>query len=253
MNATGRKTHCIKRVALLAALLGCPHVSLAALAPTLAAESVMRQTDAPFMLAALPPAEATESEAGAAVFAPAVTAKKTQKRATSWARPQVKLGGRLLYFYNRDTSDYANSKTQGLMTSIVTSVIAPVWQPWLGSLNLDADFGVSRNETQTSANSFGASGDGVSESTYVNGNAQISMLPLSKFPFEAHMRRSDTRSASNLSSLDSYNSQNAGFSQQISPQKGLQGGKTGRVIFFGPGSQTEEPSQGIAPLRGGRR
>lgn len=189
MNATGCHTINIKRAALLAALFFCaiPRASLAA----------------------LPPAVASEAEL-------AVPEVKAQQTESLWALlPPVQLGGKISYLNRRDTGDSGESNVQGLGTALAARTNVPVWQPWFGILSGAGELGVMRTSSQA-ANAVSYS----SENDYMAGNVQLSMVPLSRFPFEAHATRNDSRNSSSLSALDGYTSKNAGFSQNYRWQGG---------------------------------
>lgn len=175
------------------------------------------------MLAALPPAGLTDSEIeevkSAPALAPAVAARKARKRA-SWARPQVQMGGKFSYLTRRDMGDNSSSE-QSQIASLMARIVAPVWQPWVGNLTGDVDYGVSRNDSQVAANVTGSGGTGgVRKTKYVNGRAQLSLLPMSQFPFEAHLERNEGGSLSSVSALDSYTSQRVGFTQNYHLDQG---------------------------------
>lgn len=170
-------------------------------------------------LAALPPVAVESAPAAAAA------ADSAQQPETMWALlPPVQLGGRLSYELRRDTSDYGSSSYQGLTTTLTAKVNAPVWQPWFGQLSGAIDFSAIRSNIQDDNNLYSANRSGAnsvnSKNIVVTGKAQLSLLPLSKFPFEAHFDRSDSRTAGTLSALDGYTSQRLGLSQNYQWSQG---------------------------------
>ena len=55
---------------------------------------------------------------------------------------------------------------------------------------------------------------------FITGNARVDVFPQSRFPFEAHVERNDSRIDSGLASTFDFQTQNIGFSQRYRPHSG---------------------------------
>lgn len=181
-----------------------------------------------FAFSALPPS-ATESAAPsqpAPQTSPGVTPSGTPaggggtaQSETNWILPAIRWGGSLTYEVRKDSENERKVMHRGLMATLNAATETYIWQPWFaqlkGNLGLTADnVGTSRNEM---AGSFNRS---TSKNLVVTGIGQLTVLQQSKFPFEAHIERSDSRVTTDQASANGYSSTRAGFSQRYVRQQG---------------------------------
>lgn len=122
--------------------------------------------------------------------------------------PPVRFGGSLSYNLRRDSFEDQQSSQTGLTATLNASTNTFIWQPWFAQVNGALGFTSSSN----SSNSNDASSS--SKSVVVTGNGQLSVLSQSKFPFEAHFQRNDSRVSSDLALANGYASQRYGFTQR---------------------------------------
>lgn len=105
----------------------------------------------------------------------------------------VKWWGSLEYGYNY--SDYGqdqNSKSN--MVSARIGNKSYIWYPWFMTM----DLGLTFSETKSSGNSY------TNDNNIVTGNAQLSILPQSRFPLSIHYERSDSKIDSSLFTAEDY-------------------------------------------------
>jgi hypothetical protein len=110
--------------------------------------------------------------------------------------------------------------TSQLVTSSVNAATY-IYQPWLATVNGTLGLTVGRSQTEAShnpaENSFAADHPIESKDRFLTGRARVDLFPRSRFPFEAHFERSDSRVTSGLASTFDYQMQNFGFSQRYEP------------------------------------
>jgi hypothetical protein len=163
--------------------------------------------------AALPPPEA---EPATAVASPTPSPGPAEAE----AQPQVislpvRLRGRLSYDFRGNDGDLGQSHQQGLMATLNASTDTSVWEPWFGRVFGELGFHALQTRTHsTESNPYAVyPTDSSSKDTVITGKAQLTLLPMSRTPFEVHFDRSDSRVASTLSALDGYINERVGFTQ----------------------------------------
>ena len=97
----------------------------------------------------------------------------------------------------------------GLMTTLRARTDTYIWQPWFARVN--GNLGVSKSTDSNESGSMASRG----ASVMLTGSAQLSVLPISKYPFEAHFERNDSRVSSDLTMANGYVSQRYGFTQRF--------------------------------------
>lgn len=162
---------------------------------------------------ALPPAadasaQKTDSSSAPASTSAGATAEVGQ---ALWIIPAVRLGGSLSYDVRRDMSDEQSSVQKGLSATLNAGTNAIIWQPWFG--RVDGGVGLTMSRVSTEGNGADNSGKNSSKNLIFTGNVQLSLLPQSTFPFEAHFDRNDSRVSSDLAVANGYASQRYGFTQ----------------------------------------
>lgn len=159
---------------------------------------------------ALPPAAAGASEqkadSGSAV---ASVGAATEASAPLWVMQDVRLGGILSYNLRRDMTEQQSRTQQGLNATLRAATNTFIWQPWFA--RVDGAFGLTMS--RDSSDGAVGSGNNTSKNVFLTGSGQLSALPLSKFPFEAHFERSDSRVSTDLALANGYASQRYGFTQ----------------------------------------
>lgn len=124
--------------------------------------------------------------------------------------PPIRFWGDFGYEMRRDTIDAKESMLQSYTTRLNASTF--IWRPWFAQAS--GGLGFTTSTATGAADSRGAS-------NFVTGNAALNLLPYSRFPFEAHLDRSDSRLSSGLGAVTSvYRTTRFGLSQRYRPPAG---------------------------------
>ncbi len=152
--------------------------------------------------AALPPTAGPKSETDSA----APSAAPAEPDAGGWglALPPIKYGGVLSYNVRRDMSDDHARTQQGVSATLQAATNTFIWQPWFVRVNGTLGLTLSRDS---------GGGGAASKNIGITGSGQLSALPYSPYPFEAHFEKSDSRTSNDLAIANGYTSQRYGFSQ----------------------------------------
>lgn len=127
----------------------------------------------------------------------------TDESAFSLKLAPVRFWGNIGYEQRRETIDSREYTMQTLATKLNASTF--IWQPWFAQIS--GGLGLTSSTTNTTE------GNGASE--FATGNASLSLLPASRFPFEMHYDRSDNKLDTGLSAVDpSYRTTRYGLSQR---------------------------------------
>ena len=112
-----------------------------------------------------------------------------------------------------------------LMESVNLRASSYIWQPWFaqvsGELNL-----LTSQQREGGSGAPGAAGSGM-KSTSLTGGAQLSLFPVSRFPFTASFNASDSRTGGELTN-NAYTSRRYGLTQSYAPP---QGGSSYRLSY----------------------
>ena len=157
---------------------------------------------------ALPP---VASQASAPEPAPASVGAPTQSGASpaiNWYLPPVRIGGIVNYSVRSDSFAGQQSTQSGLTTTLNASTNTYIWQPWFA--RVDGSLGFTFANDRSRGDEAERSGKNV----VVTGRGQLSVLAQSKFPFEAHFERNDSRVSTDLAVGNDYASQRYGFTQR---------------------------------------
>ncbi|MBC7860415.1 MAG: hypothetical protein H7Z39_16900, partial [Burkholderiaceae bacterium] len=135
------------------------------------------------------------------------------------ALPSMRFGATVGYSARRDDSDEGSSKQSGLETTLTGKGSGYIWQPYIARYVCTANARLSYDKMQ-------ADGDAtVGRAVNLTGAAQLMVLSLSNYPFEAHYSRIDSRSTTDLATGQRYAGQSYGFSQSyIAPGYNFGGG-----------------------------
>jgi hypothetical protein len=109
------------------------------------------------------------------------------KKKRRWGVPPVRLWGNLAN-YTSITKSENTPKTLQNTTQVSMSASSFVWQPWFAPVNGTLGFNFSRSKTEET----------VSNGTFLTGSAGISLLPQSRFPFDASIDVSDSRTSGDV-------------------------------------------------------
>ena len=174
--------------------------------------------------AALPPAEdtgvqkrdanATEAQAPAS----GVDADSESAQGNTWAFPPVRIGGSVSYELRRDTFVGETRTQNGLSTTLNASTQSFIWQPWFAQLS--GNVGLTMSQVSSNSNATDFANSSKSRNLILTGGGQLSILPLSRFPFEAHFDRNDSRASGQLAIANGYASQRYGFTQHYTRSQG---------------------------------
>jgi hypothetical protein len=156
---------------------------------------------------ALPPATDDASSKNP-VPAAGSTSASDDGQGSTWYLPPVRIGGILSYSLRRDSFEEQQRNQTGLTATLNASTNTYIWQPWFA--RVDGSLGVTSSTDSSSGNEAASS----SKSVVVTGSGQLSVLAQSKFPFEAHFQRSDSRVSSDLALANGYANQRYGFTQR---------------------------------------
>ena len=128
------------------------------------------------------------------------------------------MGGRIGYDMRRFSGEMQKTMQRSLIVTVDASTNTYVWEPWFallgGNLTVSGARSTSDNEAQSLSNS------NKSSSLAVSGSGQLRVVPYSRYPFEAHVDRTDNRYSSELLSVGAYTSQRFGFSQRATLENG---------------------------------
>ncbi len=103
-------------------------------------------------------------------------------------------------------------RQRGLGATLRAATDTYIWQPWLAQIGANLNFTTTRNNnSRTPADSYS---DTSTQSGVVTGTTQLRVLPMSRFPFEAHIERSDNRVSVESIPAVGFASERVGFSQQ---------------------------------------
>lgn len=128
------------------------------------------------------------------------------------------LGGSIGYETQRQTVGASKSMTQSLLTNVNATARSFIWQPWFAQVS--GGLGLNFNTTSMTGSQISTTTDKTS-SNIVSGNAALSLLPTSRFPFEAHFERSDSRQNSGLGAASlAYQTTRYGLTQRYTPLSG---------------------------------
>jgi hypothetical protein len=131
--------------------------------------------------------------------------------------PRTSFGGSVSYNTRRDISNGSRSTQSGLETMLVGKGVGFIWQPWLARYSGSANARISQAKSETNGDSNAAKSDSnAAKSVSLTGALQLSLLPLTDYPFEAHYSRAESRSTNDLATEQRYAGQSYGFSQRYS-------------------------------------
>lgn len=137
-----------------------------------------------------------------------------------WQLPPVHVSGSLSYDLRASRGGGEGSSLSQLVTASLAARTF-IFQPWFatvgGTLNLSSDWtrrGFDDAGTASLSESI------KSREQFITGTGRLDVFAQSRFPFEAHVERSDSRIDSGLASSLDFRTQDLGFSQRYRPLSG---------------------------------
>lgn len=181
------------------------------------------------LLACVAATGAVRAQEGAAATAPAPAAETPAPSAPAsglglnWRVPPISTSGSVSYDLRASHAPGENTALSQLVTSTL-SARTYIYQPWFATLNGSVSVSLSRSQggglKDTSEAPFASQEGPGTMDRFVTGNARLDLFPRSRFPFEMHFERSDSRVDSGLASSLDFRTQNLGFSQRYRPPSG---------------------------------
>ncbi|MDH4234043.1 MAG: hypothetical protein OEV15_02755 [Gallionella sp.] len=183
----------------------------AAVAPAEAAVAPAEVAVAPAEVAVAPaevavaPVEATDT------LATEVAPVDEQASEVRFAPVNVQFGGNIGYVTQHQKIGSSKYTTQSLNTNVNINAESFIWEPWL--VQVKGGLGLNANKGTSSAGS--GLGTTKTSGNFVTGNAALLLVQSSRFPFEAHVTKSDSRQTSGLGVVSSdYQTTRYGLSQR---------------------------------------
>lgn len=140
----------------------------------------------------------------------------------SWRVPPVATNGSISY-------DLRANRTQGesrSLSQLVTTNLGArsyIYQPWFATVSGELGLTTARSRLSASDPSqdpFAAQERATASERFFTGKARVDLFPRSRFPFEVHFDRSDSRIGAGTASALDFRTQNVGFSQRYRPVSG---------------------------------
>lgn len=139
-----------------------------------------------------------------------------------WVIPPVRWNGSLAYDL-RTTHAGKEGSTRSQLVTANLGLRTFIYQPWLALVS--GNFGLTSNWTSQGGGTFGTDASLHEQlrtrEQFATGSARLDVFPQSRFPFEAHVERSDSRVDSGLASTFDFRTSKFGFSQRYRPVDGV--------------------------------
>jgi len=142
-----------------------------------------------------------------------------------WTVPPMRVYGSLAYDGRAGHNAGEATATSHLLTANIGGNTY-LYQPWValvaGSVGLTSSWATGSGAGQ----SFVVFGDtlandkGVRQEQFLTGTGRVDLFPRSRFPFEMHFERQDSRTDAGLNSSINFQRSNYGFSQRYRPENG---------------------------------
>lgn len=160
------------------------------------------------------------ADAGQAVEAPAEEAEPGRQ----WMLPPVTWFGSLAYDLRGTRGEDEGTTTAHLLTGSL-GLRTYIYAPWLATVSGNLSLTTSTTETELEGSGGSLVGPSLHEQIrsrqqFATGYARMDVFPQSRFPFEAHYEKTDSRIDSGLASTFDFQTMNIGFSQRYRPPAG---------------------------------
>jgi hypothetical protein len=139
-----------------------------------------------------------------------------------WHGAPVALSGSLAYEFRASRAD-RESNAQGQLVTGTLNANSYIYEPWFATVSgtLGVTAGRSRGGGEIPTSDSGITLDlNSSAERFLTGKGQLNLFPRSRFPFEFHVERSDSRTELGLAPALDFTTQNVGFSQRYRPLVG---------------------------------
>lgn len=143
-------------------------------------------------------------------LAEVVAPESRQTPTLQFAPIQYRVGGDIGYSWQHQSYGASKIMSQSLNTNVRATANSFVWQPWF--LQVDGGLGLGFSQSSTSGSK--------SSGNSILGNAALVFLPSSRFPFNAHFAKSNSKQNANLGTFSSSQSTQYGLRQQYRPRTG---------------------------------
>jgi hypothetical protein len=114
------------------------------------------------------------------------------------ARPLLRWSGFIGLDYFIDKSDLADARTFNAFTTLLGTAETYLWQPWFAQLRGNLGVSAFYNRTESGETGAGVGGNPEQTSYGWNGGGRVNVFPFSRFPFEAYLDKSDSRTDATL-------------------------------------------------------
>lgn len=140
----------------------------------------------------------------------------------NWRSAPIGLSGSVAYDFRASRAE-GESSALGQLVTTTLGANSYVYEPWFatvsGTLGLTAGRSRGGGEIALADSSLPVDRNGSAE-RFLTGNARLDLFPRSRFPFEMHFDRSDSRTDNSLGPTLQFGTQNFGFSQRYRPATG---------------------------------
>jgi hypothetical protein len=180
----------------------------------------------PLKVPAAQPLNAPATQAIDVAAAPDSTASTEPANEWGWQLPPVRTSGSLSYDLRASRAQGEGSSVQHMLTANLGGA-SYIYQPWLATVS--AAMGLTTSRTRDNTRSLTHNGNDIpgdsagtrtGEERFVTGSARLDLFPRSRFPFDLHYERTDSRIDSGLASTLDYQAQNIGVTQRYRPPSG---------------------------------
>jgi hypothetical protein len=147
-------------------------------------------------------------------------------REREWVIPPIRWNGSLAYDLRTTHAPQEGSTRTQLVTGSL-GLRTFIYQPWLAVVS--GNVGLTNSWTSQGGSPGGGAFDTTaslheqlrSRQQFLTGSARVDVFPQSRFPFEAHIDRSDSRIGGGLASSTDYSTTRFGFTQRYRPVHGI--------------------------------
>ena len=135
-----------------------------------------------------------------------------------WPIPVLRIGGVLAYDTRRESGFARDGRQDGVAATVNVATNTWLWEPWFA--RLDANLGVTMARNDSDGHEAAIFRQTRSAFGTATGSARLSVLPGTRFPFELHIDRSDSRASTELALGNEHVGRRIGFVQQYQRAEG---------------------------------
>lgn len=157
-------------------------------------------------------------DAAPAADAPAVAAaaSEDEPERTRWTWPVLRLGGVLSYDLRQDRAEQQQRMQHAVAVTLNAATNTYIWEPWFARVDGNVGVTMSRENSkveQLDSQESQMNRDSASRSAILTGSLRLSVLGLSRYPFEAHLDRNSSKVATDVALATGYTTARYGFTQ----------------------------------------